>query len=74
MTEKRFMVDDAGSLIDMEEMKYYDIVEEVCPVLNDLHEENESNKHLLKVHIAFCKSKGYELKDIIDFVVGEKND
>ena len=39
MTE-RFICDDAGSLIDLENMKYYDIVEEVCPVLNALHEEN----------------------------------
>jgi hypothetical protein len=43
---ERFMVDDAGSLIDMEEMKYYDIVEEVCPVLNALHEENEQLKQI----------------------------
>jgi DNA-directed RNA polymerase alpha subunit len=47
MTEKRFMVDDAGSLIDMEEMKYYDIVEEVCPVLNEQHETITTQKHII---------------------------
>jgi hypothetical protein len=47
MTE-RFICDDAGSLIDMEERKYYDIVEEVCPVLNELHEENQHIKNTIK--------------------------
>lgn len=55
MTE-RFICDDAGSLIDMEERKYYDIVEEVCPVLNALHEENTQFKEALK-----------ELKEIGDY-------
>ena len=38
MTEKRFMVDDAGTLIDLETREMYDIVEEVCPLLNEQHE------------------------------------
>lgn len=43
MTE-RFMVDDAGTLIDMQTRDMFDIVEEVCPLLNGLHEENEQLK------------------------------
>ena len=44
------MVDDAGTLIDMETRDNYDYVEEVCPVLNEQEErirelENE-NKQL----------------------------
>ena len=41
MTKKRFMVDDAGTLIDMQTRDMFDIVEEVCPLLNELHEENQ---------------------------------
>lgn len=35
------MIDDAGTLIDMETRNTYDIVEEVCPILN------EQNKHII---------------------------
>jgi uncharacterized coiled-coil protein SlyX len=34
----RFIVDDAGTLIDMETRDTFDIVEEVCPLLNEQHE------------------------------------
>ena len=45
MTEnKRFMVDDAGTLIDIQTREMYDIVEEVCSVLNALYNENEQLK------------------------------
>jgi hypothetical protein len=64
MTE-RFICDDAGSLIDMEERKYYDIVEEVCPVLNELHEENKELKSLCKVLITHIDEKS------IAFVIDE---
>lgn len=35
---ERFIIDDCGTLIDMETRDTYDYVEEVCPVLN-IHEE-----------------------------------
>ena len=39
MTKKeRFIVDDAGTLIDMQTRDMFDIVEEVCPLLNRQHE------------------------------------
>ena len=45
MTENnRFIVDDAGSLIDMHTSDMFDIVEEVCPLLNILADENEELK------------------------------
>lgn len=50
MTE-RFMVDDAGTLIDMHTRDIFDIVEEVCPLLNELHEENQELKRLVKVTV-----------------------
>ena len=39
MTE-RFIVDDCGTLIDMESRNTYDYVSDVCGLLNELHEEN----------------------------------
>lgn len=44
---KRFMVDDAGTLIDMHTRDMFDIVEEVCPLLNILVDENEELKSKL---------------------------
>ena len=40
MTNKRFMVDDAGTLIDTQTRDTYDYVSEVCELLNRLHEIN----------------------------------
>ena len=48
----RFMVDDCGTLIDMQTRDMFDIVEEVVDLLNSLNEENEQlkfeNKELKK--------------------------
>lgn len=38
---KRFMVDDCGTLIDMQTRDTFDYVSDVCKLLNELHEENE---------------------------------
>lgn len=40
MTTERFMVDDAGTLIDMQTRDTFDYVSDVCGLLNELHEEN----------------------------------
>lgn len=48
MTEKRFMVDDAGTLIDMETRNTYDYVSDVCDLLNDLNNENKTIKDTIK--------------------------
>ena len=40
MMNNRFMVDDAGTLIDIETRDTYDIVEEVCDLMNELNNEN----------------------------------
>lgn len=37
---ERFMVDDAGTLIDMETRDTFDYVSDVCELLNELAEEN----------------------------------
>ena len=40
MTAKRFMLDDCGELIDLNNHKFVDYGEECCNLLNKLHEEN----------------------------------
>ena len=45
MTEtKRFLIDDAGELIDLKNHKFIDYGDECCKSLNDLHDENEQLK------------------------------
>ena len=42
MTEnKRFLIDDAGELIDLNNHKFIDYGDECCKLLNELHDENE---------------------------------
>lgn len=56
MTEKeRFMIDDAGTLIDKDTRNTYDYVSEVCPILNkqeerikELETRNKRQYDLLK--------------------------
>ena len=49
MTEnKRFLIDDAGELIDLNNHKFIDYGDECCKLLNELHEENEKLKTFLK--------------------------
>ena len=46
MTEtKRFLIGDAGELIDLNNRKFIDYGDECCKLLNKLHEENEKLKH-----------------------------
>ena len=42
MTEnKRFLIDDAGELIDFDNHKFIDYGDECCKLLNELHDENQ---------------------------------
>ena len=43
MTE-RYIIDDTGTLIDIETRNTYDYVNEVCELLNSLSDENEQLK------------------------------
>lgn len=47
---KRFMVDDAGTLIDMVTRNTYDYVSDVCELLNELHEKNNE----LRLQLNLC--------------------
>ena len=45
MTEnKRFLIGDAGELIDLNNHKFIDYGDECCKLLNELHDENEQLK------------------------------
>ena len=45
MTEnKRFLIDDAGELIDLKNHKFIDYGDECCKLLNELSDENEQLK------------------------------
>ena len=45
MTEnKRFLIDDAGELIDLKNHKFVDYGDECCKLLNELSDENEQLK------------------------------
>ena len=45
MTEnKRFLIDDAGELIDLNNHKFIDYGDECCKLLNELHDENDEFK------------------------------
>ena len=49
MTEnKRFLIDDAGELIDLKNHKCIDYGDECCKLLNDLNDENKKLKQDLK--------------------------
>ena len=68
MTAERFMIDDAGTLIDMHTRDTFDYVSDVVTLLNELHEENQSLKFDNKELIRFITSKGYTLQDYIKFI------
>jgi hypothetical protein len=46
MTE-RFIIDDAGTLIDIQTRNTYDYVTDVCPLLNQLSEENKQIRNII---------------------------
>ena len=63
MTEnKRFLIDDAGELIDLNNHKFIDYGDECCKLLNELSDENEQ----LKQHNIELINKIDFLERIID--------
>lgn len=41
---KRFLIDDAGELIDLKNHKFIDYGDECCKLLNELNDENQELK------------------------------
>ena len=65
MTE-RFIVDTAGTLVDMVTRNTYDYVSEVCPLLNDIDSENTHVKYSLSAYMVDlnnCKGKCSALEE-----------
>ena len=67
MTE-RYIIDTCGTLIDMETRNTYDYVSEVCDLLNELNDENKELKADNQRMVKFIMSKGYNLKDYLDYI------
>ena len=71
MTEK-WIVDDAGTLINMSTRNHYDYMEEVVDVLNKLSEENERLKDFIKKladdngNIILINGYGYHISKVIN--------
>lgn len=55
-TNERFMIDDAGTLIDMVTRNTYDYVSDVCELLNDLHKKNNE----LRLQLNLCSDQRNE--------------
>ena len=51
MTEKRFIIDDAGTLIDIETRNTYDYVSEICPILNRYDAILKTKNETIKIHV-----------------------
>ena len=66
MTEiKRFLIDDAGELIDLNNHKFIDYGDECCKLLNELSDENEQLKfenNELKCALAL---------DAVDYIIAD---
>jgi uncharacterized coiled-coil protein SlyX len=43
----RYIIDDAGTLIDIETRNTYDYVSDVCPLLNQLNNEIKENEDII---------------------------
>ena len=63
MTEQ-FIVDDAGTLIDMQTRDTFDYVSDVCSLLNKLSEENKELKETIDELRTIDKEKDIEVEHI----------
>ena len=63
MTE-RYIVDDAGTLIDIETRNTYDYVSEICPILNKLNDGNKELKEGVEELNEICKYYEMRIKEL----------
>ena len=66
-TNERFMIDDAGTLVDMVTRNTYDYVSEVLPLLNDLTNEIKIARTVLDMNRGMIKelqNENYQLKKL----------
>lgn len=64
MTTDRFIVDTAGTLIDIQTRDIFDYVSDVCPLLNELSEENKQLKQRISELELLNDGLNYALKNI----------
>ena len=64
MTAKRFMVDDAGTLIDIHTRDTFDYVSDVCDLLNEQHEENQLLHKTIEELDNCQKGQSHRLNDL----------
>lgn len=74
MTKKRFIVDDCGTLIDMQTNDNYDYVSDVCDLLNELHKENEQLKLTNRLLLEEMKEIRDKLTVYLEIRKGDYND
>lgn len=74
MTKKRFIVDDCGTLIDMQTKDNYDYVSDVCDLLNELHKENEQLKLTNRLLLEEMKEIRDKLTVYLEIRKGDYND
>ena len=58
----RFMLDDAGELIDLNNHKFVDYGDECCNLLNELHEENSK----LHIQLDFLKDENQHMRKLVN--------
>lgn len=66
---ERFIIDDAGTLIDIETRNTYDYVSEVCPLLNQLNNTIEIYKNgnrTMQERMSEMVDVEFELLEIIN--------
>ena len=76
MTEKRFMIDDCGTLIDTHTRNTYDYVTDIVNLLNNLHESREyykKERNKLKQELNECEKFRYQIFKRIS-ELSDKND
>ena len=52
----RFMLDDAGELIDLNNHKFVDYGEECCNLLNELEAKNKDLKKANEILMSLCET------------------
>ena len=67
MTEnKRFLIDDAGELIDLKNHKFIDYGDGCCKLLNELYDENQELKQ--ELHKIYELATVDKVRDIVENV------
>ena len=67
-TNERFIVDTAGTLIDMVTRNTYDYVSDVCHLLNELNNENKQLRNDCSILVQSNQNYRKENEQLKDFI------